>query len=223
MMTTPWLPPPPHLSLPPDEIHLWRAPLPLTDGDPQLLTLLSTDERERAARLRIAAKRQQFVAGRVLLRQLLGRYLGAAPQTLTFAYGPQGKPRLSAAPIAFNLAHAGAWAFVAVTRKLEVGVDLEQIDPHLDYARLAAQFFTAEEQRKLSGFPVARRRRGFYRLWTRKEARLKGEGGGFSRPDASDAGEAWQLRSFPVARGYLGALAVTGDAYLVRRWDFVAE
>ncbi|OGR36335.1 MAG: hypothetical protein A2091_07305 [Desulfuromonadales bacterium GWD2_61_12] len=222
-MTTLWLPPPPQLSLSPDEIHLWRAPLPLTDGDPHLLALLSADERERAARLRIAVKRQQFVAGRVLLRQLLGRYLGADPQTLTFAYGPHGKPRLAAGSLAFNLAHAGAWALVAVTLKREVGVDLEQADPHLDYERLAAQFFTVEEQRQLATFPVARRRRGFYRLWTRKEARLKGEGRGFSRPDASVAEEAWQLHSFPVARGYLGALAVAGNIESVRRWDFVAE
>lgn len=223
MMTTPWLPPPSKLSLSPDEIHLWRAPLPLSDDNPHLLTLLSSDERERAARLRIAVKRQQFVAGRVLLRQLIGRYLGADPQTLTFTYGPHGKPQLTTGSLAFNLAHAGAWALVAVTLEGEVGVDLEQIDSHLDTERLAALFFTAEEQRQLATFSADRRRRAFYRLWTRKEARLKGEGRGFSRPDASVAGEVWQLCSFPVARGYLGALAVAGDVALVRRWDFVAE
>lgn len=223
MMTTPWLPPPPQLSLSPDEIHLWRAPLSLTDENPHLLHFLSSDEQERAARLRIAAKRRQFVAGRILLRQLLGRYLGADPQTLTFAYGPHGKPQLTTGSLAFNLAHAGAWALVAVTLKGEVGVDLEPIDPKLDYERLAAQFFTVEEQRQLATFSAARRRRGFYRLWTRKEARLKGEGRGFSRPDAEVAVGAWQLRSFPVARGYLGALAVAGDGVSVRRWDFVAE
>jgi 4'-phosphopantetheinyl transferase len=111
---------------------------------------------------------------------------------------------------------------------MEVGVDIEEIDPALDFERLAAQFFTSAENALLRGVSPARRRRAFYRMWTRKEAWLKGMGWGFSVPPRSvgllergprgDA--AWWVRSFPLGRGFLGALAVAGEVGVVRRWEW---
>lgn len=204
------------------ELHLWRFPLEPSPPDlTHLKSYLSSDELHRAARLLDPRKAQAFIVGRARLRQILASYLAVAPAQIVFAYGPHGKPALPApatTSLTFNLTHSGAWALLVVARGMEVGVDLEKIDPYLDYERLAARFFSPEENTALAAAPEGRRRREFYRLWTSKEARLKGEGRGFSVSDgAAQAG--WTTRFFWLGRGYVGALACIETIRSFRRFS----
>jgi 4'-phosphopantetheinyl transferase len=225
---TPWHAPPSLPDLKPEEVHLWRFPLVCSDS---LEPLLDEQELQRAKRLLSHDKARAFVVARTRLRQILSGYLDMAPQSLRFSYGPAGKPALvdlADAP-AFNLAHSGNWGVCAVVSRGEVGVDVETIRSGLDYAKLAQRFFSETENQWLSACPEPRRLRCFYRIWTRKEAWLKGKGGGFSDP-AQDIGPAhlagsctcdgrWWLRSFPLARHSLAALALTQEFSLVQRWE----
>lgn len=219
-----WIPSssPPQLAA--GELHLWRFHL---DTSPSELTalkkLLSSDEEQRAARLLDPHKAQALIVCRGRLRQILAAYLAIDPAQIAFAYGRHGKPALlapAATDLTFNLTHSGAWALLVVARGIEVGIDLEKIDPHLDYEPLVACFFTPEENSFLSTVPELRRRRTFYRLWTKKEARLKGEGGGFSVP-AESAQAGWTTRSFWLGRGYVGIVACVAAVAAIQRfqWD----
>jgi 4'-phosphopantetheinyl transferase len=225
---TPWLAPPSLLDLKSDEVHLWRFPLVCSDS---LESLLDEQELQRAKLLRSPDKARSFVVARARLRQILSGYLGREPQSLRFSYGPAGKPALAGLvdSLSFNLAHSGNWCVCAVVGRGEVGVDVETINPGLDYAKLARRFFSETENKWLRACPEPRRLRCFYRIWTRKEAWLKGKGGGFSDPD-QDIGLAhlagsctcdgsWWLRSFPLARHSLATLAVSQEFSLVQRWD----
>jgi len=225
---TPWHAPPSILDLKSDEVHLWRFPLTCSDS---LEHLLNEQELQRAKRLRSPDKARAFVAARARLRQILSGYLNMDPQALCFYYGPAGKPALVGLvdSLSFNLAHSGNWGVCAVVGRGEVGVDVEMINPALNYANLAQKFFSETENQWLRDCPESRRIRRFYRIWTRKEAWLKGKGGGFSDPD-QDIGLAhlagsctcdgsWWLRSFPVAKNYLGTLAVSQEYSLVQRWN----
>ncbi|ALC17394.1 phosphopantetheinyl transferase [Desulfuromonas soudanensis] len=229
---SPWTAPPETIALAAGEVHLWRACLDVPDSTfASLQTLLDPSEAARAARLLDPVKARRFTVGRALLRQILSLYLDADPAGLVFGSGINGKPFLAGEggrALSFNLSHSGPWALFAVTCGMEVGVDIEEIDPALDFERLAAQFFTPGENALLGEVSPARRRRAFYRMWTRKEAWLKGMGWGFSVPSrdvgllerASGEDAAWRVRSFPVGRGYLGALAVGGEVGVVRRWEW---
>ncbi len=226
---TPWQAPPSHPELTEQSVHLWRFPL---DYHKSLETLLDEQELERSRRLRVPEKARAFITARTRLRQILGSYLDLAPETLRFNYGVAGKPVLCGDTLdapAFNLAHSGRWGLCAVTRGIEVGVDIEKVDFQLDYEKLAAGFFSTNEKNWLQNRSMLRRRRHFFRIWTRKEAWLKGKGGGFSDPD-QDIGPAhlqgccthdgtWWLRSFSVSRHYLAALAVPREFSLLQRWD----
>ncbi|MBE0576999.1 MAG: 4'-phosphopantetheinyl transferase superfamily protein [Desulfuromonadales bacterium] len=229
LLLTPWQIPPAQPELTEQAVHLWR--FPLHSGE-SLESLLNEQELQRARRLRVPAIAQSFIVARARLRQILGCYLDLAPETLLFNYGPFGKPVLaglaSDAP-AFSLAHCGSWGLCAVTKGIEVGVDVEKLDCQLDYEKLAAHFFSTSERSWLQSASLLRRRRFFFRIWTRKEAWLKGKGCGFSDPD-QDIGAAhlsgsythdgtWWLRSFPVARHYLGALALPQEFSLLQRWS----
>lgn len=228
LQITPWQDPPSYPELTAESVHIWR--FPLTSQTP-LNHLLNEEERQRAERMRIPEKAHAFVVARARLRQILAGHLDLDPKTLRFTYGAWGKPALvgiADAP-AFNLAHSGNWGVCAVANAGEIGIDLETLSTELDYTKLAEHFFSTAEKRCLQACPPHRRRRFFFRIWTRKEAWLKGKGCGFSDPDQDLRPEhlsgsythdgTWWLRSFPVARNSLGALALPRKFSLLQRWS----
>jgi 4'-phosphopantetheinyl transferase len=243
----PWCPPPDSVSLEPCTVHLWRVRLEiaaptsaslhspwrgtklseLEAGSPseldELFLLLSPDEQARAKRLRIPEKARAFIVSRARLRQILARYLDRVPAELAFTYGPHDKPALAAYDrgLHFNLAHSGDWMLLAITNSGPVGVDLEGIDhPGLDFVSLARRYFSSAEQEILMQAPPWRRRRTFYRLWTRKEAYLKGRGGGFAGVGEDVVRSGWRTWNFFVGRDYVAALAVEGEKVeSIRCWE----
>jgi 4'-phosphopantetheinyl transferase len=75
------------------QIHVWRAELNLPKAAiAELKSLLSFDEIARADRLKIPQRCDRFIAGRGILRQILGQYLNQPPGKLQFKYGDRGKP-----------------------------------------------------------------------------------------------------------------------------------
>lgn len=224
--------PPDRLTLKRGELHLWRIPLGLS---PQKIALLkktlSKDEIVRADRLLDPAKRENFIASRGSLRLILGRYLKLEPGEIPFKYGESGKPFIETNlrnDLSFNLSHAAHWAVLAITDGLEVGIDIECIDPRLDCEKLAAQFFSLHERDMFMHFSPWRRRRGFYRIWTAKEAKLKCSGTGFSQKDIDIDQESiihfgssnnnFELTTFHLAKNYVASLVVEGEISSLKRW-----
>lgn len=212
----------------------------------QLTQTLSSDERSRAERFHFERDRRHFIVGRGLLRTILGRYLGLRSSQLQFCYGPRGKPALaetvseSKAKLYFNLAHAAGLALYAVTNDREIGVDLEQIHPIADMDQIAERFFSAQESAALRALPPEQRQEAFFNCWTRKEAYLKASGEGLAQPldqfsvslgpgepaklvsIAGDFQEAsrWFIQAFSPANGYVAAVAVQGQDWRLKYWDF---
>ena len=226
-----------------DAIDVWRADL---DVEPVLIDhmrgSLSPDERARADRFRFPRDADRFVAGRGILRDILGRYVAVAPAALAFRYGPQGKPELetpAGTGVGFNVSHAGGVLLVAVGLRRSIGIDVERDRPGLDL-ELAARYFSPGELAVLRGLPDARRRRAFLDCWTRKEAYIKARGQGLSLPldsfdvslgpdeparllaDRVDPGAVagWSLRALPMPAGYAAALAAQGLGWRLRLWEW---
>lgn len=170
------------------EVHLYCLTLP--DGLSELTRcgrLLSTTEIERAGLLKNDLARNRFIAGRGVLRDILGGYLDVDPADVRLDTGEHGKPFLAdgAADLRFNLSHVDDVLVLAVAAGIEVGVDIEKIEagkPVHDMARLA---FSRREQEMLYAVPASRQVEAFYRCWVRKEACLKACGRGFSLPGGS--------------------------------------
>lgn len=211
------------------DVHVW--PVSLQRSDPvagSLRALLSPDELSRVERFASENLQHSAILSRGILRVLLGRYAGVAPEDLRFSYGAKGKPCLrNSTPVEFNLAHSGALAVFAFTIGCEIGVDIEEIRTTTNMEGICARFFCAEEAGELLSLPELERERAFFLCWTRKEAYVKAIGEGFSapldsfrvtlRPDDpprlihvlrdTAAAEAWALHSLDVAAEYAGALA----------------
>jgi 4'-phosphopantetheinyl transferase len=220
------------------EVRVWWVDVTAIDIG-ALESLLSADERERAARLPIEAARKRFVVARGYARSLLGRMLERDPAALQFdcrcaACGgtDHGKPYVADTPdVDFNVSHSADLVLVAAARGRAVGVDVEHRRERTN-VELVAQALSPSERAALVSLPPERRREAFFSTWTRKEAYLKGRGLGLAggidgwsvTPDGSVAPEGkgfqtgdarWRIESLDVREGYAAAVAAEGD-FVVR-------
>ncbi len=168
------------------QIQIWRVDIsPHGKSIREYASLLSAEERMRAEQFRLAKDRCRNIVGRGALRWLLAGYTGIAPASLDLRATPQGKPFLSSAPprsIYFNVSHSGDIVICGFSAATEIGVDVEQVREHTDYQRIAARFFSEEENKRLFALPEAERIKTFHEIWVCKEAVIKALGGGLSVP-----------------------------------------
>ncbi|MBL4767579.1 MAG: 4'-phosphopantetheinyl transferase superfamily protein [Rhodobacteraceae bacterium] len=214
------------------DIDLWLWSLDQPGLVSAFLTLLTVDERARAARFVRLGDSERFIVGRGKTREILSKYVGTPADTLSFSFGPQGKPALPDGP-AFNLSHSDGWAALVVApnaaKGVQLGVDIEAEREVED--GVAARFFSASEYATLSALPALDWSGGFYRCWTRKEAVIKAAGSGLSTPlnsfdvtlAAGDPArltrvtgnlapvEAWSLMHLDLAPRFVGAIAAVTE------------
>ncbi len=237
--------PPTNFMVAGDQVHVWRASL-----DPPLVYVrslvhtLSADEQIRTEQLYFERDRKRFIVGRGLLRMILGRYIGIAPERLRFQYGSAGKPALATTPgipeVQFNVSHSHGLVLYAVTRDRQIGVDLEHIRPILGAEQIAARVCSPREQAVFRALPAMQRQVAFFHCWTCKEAYVKACGDGLARPlnqidvslapseparslsiaGASGAGSRWSLHELNPAPGYVAALAVERDNLQLCCWQW---
>ena len=160
-------------------VEVWSGSL---DQGPEvrrrLGSLLSADERDRAARFRFDRDRARYVVGRGLLRSLLGHYVDRHGAELRFTYGDQRKPALVGEGPQFNLAHSGATALFAFSSAMEVGIDVELMRTDFAATEIPERFFSPREVAALRALPEEAQAQAFLTCWTRKEAFLKARGDG---------------------------------------------
>lgn len=211
--------------------HVWRVALDVSgEVVAPLLDLLCPEERQQAARLRTEDLRRRFIVRRARLRQLLARYLEAAPADVRFDHGAYGKPALAApwdnSRIEFSASHSAEIALVAIGQARAIGVDIERIRPLPDFEDLCRNYFAPAETEALGRIRESDRLPAFFRAWARKEAVLKALGTGLSlgldqvevslepeparvvaiRGDRRLAG-AWRLEDLHPAADFAAALA----------------
>jgi len=229
-----WLNPERFPELHPSEAHVWRFGLePPATELAELESTLDDRELRRADSFRGKGLRSKFVAGRGMLRRLLGGYLGEAPSRIAFTYGANGKPELASdrTEFRFNLAHTGSLALLAVTKAGAVGVDVEALRPFENAERIIERFFSKAEQKAFLDLPESERFTAFYLGWTRKEAYLKAVGTGLATrldsfdvsltpglpaallrvEDDPDAHKHWEMFDLNPGEGFAGALVVASS------------
>src|SRR5262249_4694628 len=115
-------------------VHVWATNLDVSATALQASAqMLSSNESERASRFHFERDRNRYIAGRGLLRTVLGKYLHMPSAEVPLVYGPNGKPLLQTdinrPTIHFNLAHSQNLALLAVTYAGQIGIDVEAVRP----------------------------------------------------------------------------------------------
>lgn len=166
-------------------VQVFSANLDLVPG--QLLDVLSPPERERVERIRQDRLRRRSAAARAVLRDLLSRLTGEAPQGLQLRLGPHGKPQLrcsSAGMPRFNISHSGEIAVFAFSTDQEVGIDIEALlRPHSEQRNelaIAQRLLGPHIVESLQALGPEARARPFLAAWVAHEAVVKCLGGGIA-------------------------------------------
>jgi len=215
--------------LPPNEIHLWRASLDVSDQlTANLRALLDHNELRRADRFRVPDAARRFIAARAVLRTLLGRVTGTDPAAVEFEYGESGKPSVAGAPH-FNASDSGDTVVVAMA-SADIGVDVERLRPVSNRDRLARRICTAFELDRLAAIPDHELDSTLLQLWTVKEAALKAVGlglpGGLRNVDVDfrsgrpprlrrlrEYRDGWSLLTADIDRELLCSIVARGDGW----------
>ncbi|MFC1410945.1 4'-phosphopantetheinyl transferase superfamily protein [Streptacidiphilus sp. N1-12] len=194
-----------------------------------VLDLLDAEERARAAAFVHDADRIRYVAAHVALRRLLGDATGRPARDLVLIREPcprcgepHGRPALAdpPRPLHFSLSHGGDLVLIGIA-EVPIGVDVEGLPRGETVAELASVLHPGE-QTELASLPADQLVPGFARLWTRKEAYLKGLGIGLGRDPSADylgtAGLApnppgWTVTDLPTDDpDHAAALAIQGGS-----------
>jgi 4'-phosphopantetheinyl transferase len=146
--------------------------------------ILSPSEHTRLANMHEGA-RPAFVTARGMLRTALGEYMGLTPSAVPLVQEGAGRVFLDGfkddEPPFYSVSHTGGAedgiAAVAVAESCAIGVDIQQVDPTVDWRRIAERRYPAEEWALLSAMPEEEGCMLFFTLWAIKESFVKMEDG----------------------------------------------
>ncbi len=135
-----WGPPPTHLSLEPDEVHVWRGTVRASRAEAERMAgALSRRERREADR---AEQPKAWVAARFMVRSLLGRYQDVEPSKVKLRDGADGRAALDGdaggSPY-WDFDWADSRALFAISASQPLAIHLEVVPEDLDVSALMAE------------------------------------------------------------------------------------
>jgi len=198
-----------------DGIDLWQFSI---DGGPEAvdaaLALLCPIERNRFREFGTAQLAGAFAIRRAARRIILARYLGIDPKDVRISDARFGKPELHGpmAGLHFNASHSKGRGILAVTRRFPVGADVERLRP-IDTIALAGRVLSPSERTEFDEAETEDREAGIFRIWTAKEALVKGTGIGLNLSD-------FPLISLPIASApaVWRSVQFSGRMQIQKRW-----
>jgi len=146
--------------------------------------VLSSAEHDRLASMHEGA-RPAFVTARGMLRRALGDYMGLIPSAVPLRQEGAGRVFIEGfnddEPPFYSVSHTGGAedgiAAVAVAESCPIGIDIQQIDPTVDWRRVAERRYPEDEWAILSAMPEEEGRMLFFTIWAIKESFVKMEDG----------------------------------------------
>lgn len=219
-------------------LYIYKIDIPNFARNYQMfLETFSLDEKEKAGRFYFDESKYQFVIMRGLLKYLLSGYSKIPIGDIQFDYSQYGKPLLcnKGVTLYFNISHTNSCGLIAISNHVQIGIDIEFIDNRNNKTLLdiANRFFHPAEYESLLKLPEFAMKRGFYKIWTSKEALSKVLGLGLSLsltasvipPDLYKNHvftiencvdlEGCQLTNFWVGHKYSAALAIKGEGNIM--------
>ena len=171
-------------AIPARSVDIWITRTLSVLSSTSALSLLTAEDWNLSRRVTAPAAKDSAIASRVLLRIALSSAVmrRVEPRDWLFAKTPYGKPIVCnsvVAPPGFSVSHVDDFAVVAVGSGVNLGVDMEFIDHHIDEPMMSA-FSHIHERNELARVAKKHRARRFLSQWTQKEAYTKLLGCGHS-------------------------------------------
>ena len=214
-------------------IHVWHTSAGQWKNNlNELDSVLSQEEISRKGKLISQNRQEDYIISRGVLRSILAQYLEVAAENVPLKTYPNGKPYLPGSNLNFNLSHSEGLFLYGFVLDVPIGVDLQQVYPISNINTIIKNYFSPYEQQILATEKKTRLKDLFFRIWTAKEAYLKGTGEGFQRPANSFSicnktngllnfelredttapnNVGWNIRELHLAGDYKAAVAAKGQ------------
>lgn len=127
--------------------------------------LMSDERKQSVNRMKVEHKKNLRIAADALCRKAVSDFCGIEQSKIIIEHTKTGKPYAKDLPVHFNLSHSGDMVVCAVS-DCEIGIDIEKIR-HTN-PRSAGKFATESEKEYIS-----KNKKGFFEIWTLKEAYFK--------------------------------------------------
>lgn len=157
-----------------NELDIWVVDIKkVLNGDiGSYVSTLSVDEKKTAQCKATDNLYRKDVLSKSITRIILAKYLMTDPFEIPIKYSEYGKPFVNKKfNLNFNISNSGDYILVAVSRKSEVGVDVEKRNDVSNYTGIARRFFTNGEVNLALNCQNT-----FYDIWCLKESFSKSIG-----------------------------------------------
>ncbi|RNL52567.1 4'-phosphopantetheinyl transferase family protein [Pedobacter jejuensis] len=180
--------------------------------------ILTADELTKASKFKQARDTKRYVIGKFYSKMILAKMINKKPADIHFQFNEYKKPYIN--NINFNISHSGDYVVLAIS-PYAVGIDIEAINPVLDYQELIHQCFKEEEIKRITDLD------SFYLFWTRKEALLKATGEGLTdnlptinctEEKTERFGVFYELKSLKLNDGYFLSTASPDHQSIYKYW-----
>ncbi len=192
------------------DIQTWLGRL---DG---LRVGLDPDERRRAGAFTDPSAEARFVLAHALLRSMVGAALGRHPGERPFEHDAAGRPRPldpTAADVRWSLSHSGDLVVVALARGVDLGVDVEAIDPRRADLATALRYLPPSASQAIVALRPSDRPARIALAWTCLEAEAKGRG--LALDDLRGRERTGVVQDLAVGGGHVATLWTAGPATIV--------
>ena len=215
-------------------IDIWKVYVPNVIGRAdEYMSFLSSDELHKSQTFINDIDRNSYIVKRIYLRKVLSGYLKIPPSNVVFEYSEHNKPYLSISDhIEFNISKVDDYLIIGIANRWSLGVDIKVMDEKVDLYHMIYRTMSKEEISSIlnNDFP----REVFYRMWTRKNALLKGLGVGRSESmreiscceglnlvplEILSFTTAWVVRSFIMENKYSVSFAHDAAIRVVRFYE----
>lgn len=144
----------------------------------QYLNDFDQDFQKKILRYRRWQDSQLSLLGRLMLLKAFEEYGICGAEINNLEYNKFGKPFLKTKAVFFNISHSGDFVICAVSKKSEIGIDIEKMTA-IDLADFKPQMTADEWSRVVES---ENKRTSFFEYWTQKEAVIKAHGNGLTLP-----------------------------------------
>ncbi len=182
-------------------VHAWPGPLPAWSDEVLVISIVNPARAPReAARAAI----------RAAACEALAQSLGVAPEQVAVESSAGKAPRLvidgEPSAIGLSISHDGALSVAAINPLGAIGIDLMEVKPVSDWARVAHDYLGMATAFRLIALPAADLPRAFAQAWSEREAHLKLLGQPLAEwtPSPADC----RLFALALPEGFAGAVAV---------------
>lgn len=165
----------------PSSIHIWSVRYSSLDRYfPFLSTLVSPDEKRKAAGFKKSDDTRRYTLRHGIVRVILGQYIQEDPEKIQIVGTKNGKPALDpeekVSNVRFSLSHTDEMVCLGITRNGEIGLDIVNTNSCISFPEIEHYLFKPGERRWVEQTIPDQRSMQFFRIWSLKEALLKATG-----------------------------------------------